>query len=51
MDPLLPWPALLWLLPFAPRLIAAARLARRKHKSLANVMRAMQQQAQQTLKH
>ncbi|HYG99572.1 MAG TPA: hypothetical protein VD837_10610 [Terriglobales bacterium] len=33
MDPLLPWPVLLWVLPFAPQLIATARLLRRRLKS------------------
>lgn len=32
MNPFLPWPALLWLLPFAPRGIAITRLGLRKLK-------------------
>lgn len=35
MAPLLPWPAMLWLLPFAPRAMATARLAWRSLKPRA----------------
>lgn len=51
MAPLLPWPAMLWLLPFTPRLIAAARLAIRKRRASMNLHgpSALKQQAQRAL--